>query len=72
MGSALNLATANKKPEIIANVPKVTFEDKKESDSNDKEAEKEKSQPNKRRSEYILQQFHNSHSRAMNVQVNST
>ncbi|XP_063833617.1 anillin [Ostrinia nubilalis] len=54
MGSALNLANAAKKPEIIANVPKVTFDDKtKAQELIDKEAEKEKvvgSQPVKRRS----------------------
>lgn len=49
MGSALNLAVPNKKPEIISNVPKVTFDDKK-NEQTDKEADKVTSQPIKRRS----------------------
>ncbi|XP_030024100.2 anillin isoform X3 [Manduca sexta] len=56
MGSTTSLAQANKKPEIIGNVPKVTFDDKAKAAANqDKEAEKETdrvvgSQPVKRRS----------------------
>lgn len=59
MGSSVNLAAVAKKPEIIANVPKVTFDDKarKETEPKDKEADnKDKvvgSQPVKRRSEYL-------------------
>ncbi|CAH0760268.1 unnamed protein product [Diatraea saccharalis] len=52
MGSALNLAQNNKKPEIISNVPKVTFDEKRDVEPIVKEVEKEKvvSQPVKRRS----------------------
>ncbi|KAL0861466.1 hypothetical protein ABMA27_008999 [Loxostege sticticalis] len=53
MGSSVNIAAAAKKPEIIANVPKVTFDDKTKEEPRDKEADKDKvvgSQPVKRRS----------------------
>ncbi|RVE51791.1 hypothetical protein evm_003594 [Chilo suppressalis] len=52
MGSALNLANSNKKPEIISNAPKVTFDEKRDIEPALKEIEKEKitTQPVKRRS----------------------
>lgn len=56
MGSSVNIAAAAKKPEIIANVPKVTFDDKTKEEPRDKEADKDKvvgSQPVKRRSKFV-------------------
>ncbi|KAJ8710180.1 hypothetical protein PYW07_009546 [Mythimna separata] len=56
MGSTTSLSQGSKKPEIIANIPKVTFDEKKEQGLTDKEKEVEKedrvigSQPVKRRS----------------------
>lgn len=58
MGSTVSLSQNNKKPEIISNLPKVIFDEKKSEGLNDKEKETEKedrvigSQPVKRRSEY--------------------
>lgn len=56
MGSTVSLSQNNKKPEIISNLPKVIFDEKKSEALNDKEKEIEKedrvigSQPVKRRS----------------------
>ncbi|XP_035451642.2 anillin isoform X1 [Spodoptera frugiperda] len=56
MGSTVSLSQNNKKPEIISNLPKVIFDEKKSEGLNDKEKEVEKedrvigSQPVKRRS----------------------
>lgn len=63
MGSTLSLSQVIKKPEVIANIPKVTFDDlksKSETALHVKEIEKDEpdrtvsSQPVKRRSEYML------------------
>lgn len=57
MGSTASLSQVNKKPEIIANIPKVQFEKtRSETALNDEEEKHEKvvgSQPVKRRSEYL-------------------
>lgn len=55
MRSTVSLANATKKPEIVANVPKVTFEKTKSETALNNEDEKDKvigSQPVKRRSKF--------------------